>query len=252
MKYCEALTPRFSESGFDGRLRPDTLLDLLQEAAGRHAEALGLGAPALAARGLGWALARERILVERPLPLAGEPVRVETWAHGFERNLLYREFYLLDATGDVLARATSAWVALLLATREAAANPAPLVGEVPFTAGIAAGFAARTVPALRSAEVEREVRPRHADLDVNGHVNHVRLSALLLEGLPRELVDAGGAPAELDLLFRAECGRDDRLLALGAALGGDRYRLSLRRAEDGREVARGEALWRRPDVAAAA
>jgi hypothetical protein len=151
----------------------------------------------------------------------------------------------------VLARATSAWVALSLATRAAVADPAQLVGKVSWDPEVAAGFAARTVPALRSAEVEREVRPRHADLDANGHVNHARLAALLLEGLPRELADGGGGLAELDLLFRAECGRDDSLLASGAALGGGRYRLSLRRPADGREIARGEVLWRRPDAAAA-
>lgn len=254
MKYREALTPRFSETGPDGRLRPDALLDLLQEAAGRNAEALGLGAGVLAGQGLGWVLARERVVVEHRLPLAGEPVLVETWPRGLERNILYREFRILDeAGGVVIARATSAWVAFSLATRAALADPAPLVAAVPWDPEVAAGFPTRTVPALRSAEVEREARPRHADLDANGHVNHARLAALLLEGLPRELVDGGdgGALAELDVVFRAECGRDDRLSARGAALGGGRHRLSLLRAEDGTEVARGEALWRRPDRAGA-
>jgi medium-chain acyl-[acyl-carrier-protein] hydrolase len=225
-------------------VRPDALLDLLQDAAAAHAETLGLGARAMAARGLGWALARERVLVDRPLR-AGEEVEVATWPRGIERGLLLRELLVLDANRTPAARATTAWAAVELATRAAVVDPAALVEGVARDPAVAAGFAARTVPALRGApELERPTLPRAADLDVNGHVNHARVAALLLEGLPREAYPGGtAAPRELDLLFRAECRLEDgALVAAGAALGRGRHRLSLRRAADGRELARGEVL----------
>jgi medium-chain acyl-[acyl-carrier-protein] hydrolase len=247
--YRKAHTLQFSHCGKDGLVRPDALLDILQDAAAAQAGALGLGAAAMAARGLGWALARERALVDRPLR-AGDAVEVATWPRGVERGLLLREFLVLDAGGGTAARATTAWAAIDLATRAAVADPAPLVEGVPLDPAVAAGFASRTVQALRGGPgLERPALPRAADLDVNGHVNHARVAALLLEGLPREAHPGGAAAVvrELDLLFRAECRLEDgALVAAGAALGGGRHRLSLRRAVDGRELARGEVLLGAP------
>lgn len=232
---------RFHELGADGRLRPDALLDWLQETAGRHAQVLGRDVLDLQQRGLSWALARQRVSVRR-WPVADDRVQITTWAAERERSLLYRDFRLTDADGSEVASASTAWVVLDLATRAAVADPGPLVEGVAFENRRALTFATRTIAAVRQPTVEVAVRPRWCDLDLNGHVNHARLLALVLESADDERLDSH-LLVDVDLLFRAECRHGDELIASAETVAPDRLRHSLVRPADGVEILRAETVW---------
>jgi acyl-ACP thioesterase len=230
---------RFFEAGPDGRMRPDALFDLLQDVAGRHAFELGLAVPQLQPRGLSWALTRERVLVER-WPGAHEELLVETWPGGRERQVLYRDFRLVDSAGAPIASASSAWVVIERATRQSVASLDELLSGIAIAEGPQPGFAARTIPAVREADHAVALRPRRADLDLNGHVNHARILSLLLEALPDA---SGGELKELDVLFRAEVKWPEELVARCASLGRGCFRHSLVRHADGAELARAASFW---------
>ena len=72
-----------------GRLKPSMLLYYLQEVAGIHGSALGASFEALAERGLFWAIIRQKVQITR-LPMAGETIRLETWAMPATRTPLHR------------------------------------------------------------------------------------------------------------------------------------------------------------------
>ena len=61
-----------------GRLRPASLLEIMQETAGDHAALLGVGRNLLDPRGLFWAIVRQTVEIRR-LPGIGETVVAETW-----------------------------------------------------------------------------------------------------------------------------------------------------------------------------
>ena len=99
-----------------GQLSAPALSGWLQEAAGRHAEQLGVGVDALQARGLTWVLARQAVVVDRPVEM-GERAEVVTWPSGADRLSALRDFEV-RVDGEVRARAVTQWIVLDLATRK--------------------------------------------------------------------------------------------------------------------------------------
>ena len=99
-----------------GLLSAPALSGWLQEAAGRHADRLGVGVEALQARGLTWVLARQVVVVDRPVAF-GECAEVVTWPSGADRLSALRDFEVRVA-GEARARAVTQWIVLDLATRK--------------------------------------------------------------------------------------------------------------------------------------
>lgn len=149
MRHREPTTVAYSACGPGDLLRPDALVDLLQDVAGIHAAALGLPLIRLLDAGLSWALARERMVASR-WPRCGERIEITTWPCRRQRQLLQREFEVRDGDGALVIAASSTWVILDLATRTALPDPGPWIAGIAF--GVeAAGFPGRTVPAPRAA-----------------------------------------------------------------------------------------------------
>jgi medium-chain acyl-[acyl-carrier-protein] hydrolase len=83
------------EADFRGRMRLFSLLNYLQEAAGRHAALLHLAVGDLHRLGLTWVLSRYHIRVLR-YPRLGETVRVRTWPSFREGKGRLRDFQVTD------------------------------------------------------------------------------------------------------------------------------------------------------------
>jgi acyl-CoA thioesterase FadM len=103
-----------------GRLLPQALLGFLQEAAGRNAEARGVGMSHLRERGLAWMLLRLVVSVAA-WPAEQEEVTVATWPTHFGRASAERDFTVDDAGGRRLAAASSRWAVVDLAARRGCA-----------------------------------------------------------------------------------------------------------------------------------
>ena len=117
---------RYYEVGPSRLMRPATLLDYLQDAAAEHALILRIGVQDLHHRDLTWVLSRLRLTVERYAGV-GETVVVRTWPSTRGSLSSYREFEVLDQAGEIVARATTAWVVLDLVRR----RPVRLVDILP-------------------------------------------------------------------------------------------------------------------------
>jgi acyl-ACP thioesterase len=164
-----------------GRLKPSRLLLYAQEVAGHHSDQLALTYDALAAKGLFWAVIRNRVQITR-LPLSGETITLETWPMPTTRTAYPRSTVAYDAAGNELFRAISLWILMDRNTR----------------AMILPGKSGVTVEgSLRGMELDtpRPLLPKplancsrrnvcFSDLDVNGHMNNARYLDWAMDLLP--------------------------------------------------------------------
>jgi medium-chain acyl-[acyl-carrier-protein] hydrolase len=221
-----------------GTLALPALAGYLQEVAGQHAVELGVGIDALLARGLTWVLARERIEVLAPARL-GDELEIATWPSGIERLLVSREFSVARG-GDEVARASTAWLVLEVATRrpvrpaevlDPALRPrleslAPLAGRLPAPGGDAA---------------ERRFDVRYADIDMNRHVNNTSYLAWALESVSPERWASSRATA-VEAHFLAEAVFGDGIVARTEEQEGTLLH-ALHRDRDAKELARLRTRW---------
>lgn len=223
------------------------LCEYMQEAAGNHAALLGLSIDRLHAEGVAWVLARMRLVSEKT-PRVHSRITVETWPVGVEGLQYRRDFIVRDESGGVLVRGVTHWVVVSLETRK--------VGRVP--AFIAEAGLKNANPATAMADAKRrfpecgeeheacEFRARLADMDRNHHVNNVRYMDWIIESVPEETRD-GARLTDLELAFRAEACQGD-VVAARVALEDQtpeekKYRHSLVRREDAKELVRAVSIW---------
>ena len=192
---------RYHELDCHGNVRPVTLLNYVQDAAGMHAAQLGVSVSDLRVHGLTWVLSRIHLIVDR-YPRAGEVVLMHTWPATRQGLFSCREFELLDRLGRITGRATTSWAVLNVASR----RPVKLEGNLPPypllpRRAIEDDFAPlpqlqETLPPTLSFRVLR------SDLDINQHVNNAVFVGWALETVPDEV--AAGSMVELEISFRAE------------------------------------------------
>lgn len=204
--YIQPFTTRYYELGQDHRLRVQALCNYMEEAAGLHADALGVGLERLMTQGLTWVLAKMRLEVQN-LPGGGEPLRVETWPVSVERLQFRRDFLVFGRNEEILAAAVTQWVVVGLESRRIERIPESVAALRPKTPRFALEDADIRIPALQG-EQEGPVFPvRLSDIDQNRHVNNNRYMDFILEAA--DVFGAQGPLKRLDIIFRAEGLRGD-------------------------------------------
>ncbi|HEX2798075.1 MAG TPA: acyl-ACP thioesterase domain-containing protein, partial [Thermoanaerobaculia bacterium] len=166
-------------------------------------------------------------------PTWREEIAVETWPAGVHRLWALREFRVTARDGTELARATSAWILLAVATKR------PL-RQSPDVAEVAKSSPARLIddpfeplPAPESGVPGTPFRVTRYDLDLNAHANNVAILRALLTAPPK----AAAPPLTFEADFRGEAFEGDVLLSRVAETSGT-TRVLLSRETDGKEVAR--------------
>lgn len=102
---------------FRGELKPAAMFCYLTDAAGVHAEVLGAGFVSMLERNLHWVLSRLRVKFHQH-PLVGSELTVRTWPKTIQQKLFYiRDFEVLNAGGERVASASSAWLVIDAAAR---------------------------------------------------------------------------------------------------------------------------------------
>ena len=194
--YRQQLTVDPSETDRDGRLRPSQILRYAQEVAGEHCKILSLSHDLLAAKGMFWAVVRNRVRIQR-LPRSGQRITVETWPMPTTRTAYPRSTVAYDEQGNELFRCMTLWVLMDIHSR---------VMVLPGKSGIAVEGILRgdelaaprsLAPGLLENKLSRQVCV--TDLDRNGHMNNARYLDWIGELLP------GQHPvAELNLCYLNE------------------------------------------------
>jgi len=99
------------------RLRLGGLINLLIQSAIQSAESLGFGFKGLRQQQLYWVLSRLTLEIYHPLAWNRE-AEVETWPKTIEGPLYLRDFIVRDKDENIIARATSGWLAIDAETKK--------------------------------------------------------------------------------------------------------------------------------------
>ena len=234
---------RSYEVDFTGRVRPATLLNFLQEAAGDHARLLHVAVRDLMRNGLTWVLSRTHL---RCFDTAHsrEEILIRTWPSLRGGRFTCREFELFGADGRPVAVATGSFAVLDLATRR------PIViddrlPEYPLLAQRALDDDFATLPRLGEADTEKIFQVGMADLDINGHANNVAYAGWALETVPLDVVKSCRL-ADLEIAYRAEVFYRETVVSRCRVTGDGNEKEFLHqlvRREDGTELTRVVSRW---------
>jgi medium-chain acyl-[acyl-carrier-protein] hydrolase len=229
------------------RLSILSIFNFMQEAASRHAEALGVSIQQLLSENFTWLLSRLKIKIES-FPSWKDQVQVSTWPSGAQRLFALRDFELQDKDNQAVAAAVSAWLVLdVQKRRPVRIGPfverlRPLEGEhiLPDTLDKLPGLGFRTY--------EKRFVVRYRDLDINQHANNVSFVEWLLESVPARVLNTSML-AELEINFLAEAFYEDHILAACHPQDSQNtsFHHSLIRRQDGLELVRARTKWRKVD-----
>jgi acyl-ACP thioesterase len=206
----EGFRIRSHEVDAQGKASLTALCQFMQEAASNHAHHLQFGYADLAARGLLWVLARMLIRIDH-YPVWKEQIEVHTWPSGLDRLFAQRDFEILDQRGEGIAVATSDW--LILDAR----NRRPQRTEIFFGGKIRLLPERRAleerpgrIPSIQTPEAVRSFPIRFSDLDMQGHVNHVKYIEWIVDSCPWE-VHKSRRIISLEIHFLAESSQGDEV-----------------------------------------
>jgi acyl-ACP thioesterase len=243
--HTELFLTRQHELDMEHRLRVQCICNYMEEAAGAHADALGVGISRLLQDNLTWALAKMRLILHRR-PGPGENVTVLTWPVGLERAQFRRDFILHDSRDNTLASAVTQWVVMGTKSRRLERFPFYIAALQPENPPLAQEHGDIRIPAPDASHpVGLSFPVRLADIDQNRHVNNGRYIDFSLEAA--DCAGASGELCQLDVVFRAEGLRGDVIAARTVLEEGcpDSFIHSLFRESDGRELARARTVFLR-------
>jgi acyl-ACP thioesterase len=99
-----------------GRMRPGAMANLLVQSAIASADKLGFGFRNIKEQELFWVFSRLALEIYQA-PQWYDKITVETWPKDSERILYFRDLILRNQKGEVVAKATSAWLAIDFKTK---------------------------------------------------------------------------------------------------------------------------------------
>jgi len=165
--------------------QPSGVMDLFQDAAGRHAMELGIGFLQLAAEQKMWILSGVQYEVVAT-PHMYQQVRVITWPLPATSVTCRRDFRIESLDGQVLVKGTSDWAIMdgqkrkLIRAREVYPPELAYCSDLAFE---------EKMPRLKAFEPQGEglmVIPGYAELDMNGHVNNTKYANFIMNAVDLE------------------------------------------------------------------
>lgn len=231
------------EAGPDGKIRLASYLNYFQEAAGEHAEILGVSVTDLLAKNMTWVISRYHVRIWR-YPSWAETIVLTTWPSDLQNLFALREFEASDERGRLMAAATSSWMMIDLKTKRPVSpkENLPAFDRDPRRA-VADNFEPLAKPGRRDGELAFAVR-RH-DLDWNRHVNHVVYVEWAVETPRRDLLE-NYLPLEVEVDYRGEAFFGETVSSrLEYQLEGEKPLLlhQIVRESDQKELARLRTRW---------
>ena len=226
------------------RLSILSMFNFMQDAASKHAQALGVSVRRLLSENYTWLLSRLKIKI-LSYPGTDDRIQLATWPSGTQRLFALRDFELRNDCDQVIAAAVSAWLVIDVERRRPV-RILPFVDRLkPIEGHHILPDTLDKLPGFHDHTYEKKLIARYRDLDINQHVNNVSFIEWLVEGVPSSLLNTS-TPAQFEINFLAEAFYEDCILAVSRPLDSDNtmYQHCLIRQQDGRELARARSVWR--------
>lgn len=169
--YSESVLLRSKDVDLYRRLRSSELFRMLQEAAIRHTEELGMGRDKTLDKGILWVLLMQRAEITR-MPEYDETVVLKSWP-GKTMHLLFPRYYSLEtASGEPLLKASALWSLVDAETRRVV-FPEKYGVKID---GVVTGEETDMPSAIRKADCSgaQDFTVPYSFVDLNGHMNNTR------------------------------------------------------------------------------
>jgi medium-chain acyl-[acyl-carrier-protein] hydrolase len=238
----EGFRIRADEMDRRGRLSPLALFNYLQEAAGRHAEHLGVGVRQLLAQKQNWMLSRFFIQIHA-YPRYGDKIAVHTWPRGTDRFFALRDFLVVDGKQEIIARASSCWLLINLEARRIMRLGTMLDKFSVNRRAVEKNLQKLPPPLIH--EAQQEFRVRLSDIDVNQHANSVAYLEWMLETVPVSTQDSQ-VLTSLEVNFQAEARFDETVVSsihVDDTVDGSWFHV-IQKKKSGEELARARSTWK--------
>jgi len=204
------------------RATPLALIRAMHEAAMQNVIRLGISVWDLEPENLAWVLMSKYVQFER-LPVLGEKIKIITQPSGFEKVFTYRDYKILDETGNTLLYSASTWLLMNTQTRRMTRIPEHirrLEKDIPATEHCLPRCDVK-FKKLEQIDAQENIKVGWHDLDFNGHANNVQYVRWMLEPLGEVLKKQ--QLKRLEIQFRAECRWQEVLTTAIQKEKGERY-----------------------------
>ncbi len=180
--YIKEYELRSLDTDRNDTLRPNAVQELLQDAAGRHAEQLGVGMQSLRRENLTWVLVSTQTQLFGKVEYMGK-LTVKTWPLKSNGVRFQREYLMYGRDNRVVAKSTSVWTLMDISSRriarrkEAYRNIEAFLEEKLFEEK----YVKVSVPEQGWSWVDIPVKP--SDIDINGHVNNTKYLTFVTDSI---------------------------------------------------------------------
>ncbi len=240
-KYQEKLTIKSYQTNQYGKASITSLFNILIEAAWAHAQVMDWGYDSLKSNNLFWVLSRMYFQVEK-YPAWQDHITLNTWSAGTDGMYAYREYVLESESGEILLRASSAWLILEMETHK-------IFRLSEFRTTFPKRIDARSCRAPQRVKPDIHTEKLNfypvlfSDLDINKHFNSVKYVERVLDDFGIDFLN-GNEPAELEVNYLKEAVAGDSISVTRTQLSENEYLNCLVRESDGADLCVMRILWR--------
>lgn len=177
---------RYSEIDESGNLSVTSAVNYFQDCSTFQSEDIGKGVGYLKEHHKAWWLSSWQIVFDR-FPKLGEKIVIGTYPYGFKGAYGYRNFLILDESGNYLVRANSVWFLFdLEAGRPVRVQEDDIRGYGEAGAKpLEMEYATKRIAVPEDYREDSPVEITRHYIDTNHHVNNARYAEIAMESLPR-------------------------------------------------------------------
>ena len=240
-KYQEQLAIKSYQTNQYGTASIASLFNILIEAAWAHAQVMDWGYDSLKSNHLFWVLSRMYFQVEK-YPVWQDQIILSTWSAGTDGMYAYREYIVENEKGEILLRASSAWLILDMETR-----------KIFRLSDYRSTFPKRIdANACRNPKrIKPDIHPEamvfypvlFSELDINQHFNSVKYVERVLDDFGIDFLNAN-EPAEFEVNYLKEGQAGDLIAVTRTQTAKNEYLNCLVRESDGADLCVIRIVWR--------
>ena len=171
MIYEKKITVRYAETGINGKIKPVSILNYLQDIASEQTGVLGVSAFDLFPKNLAWVVYRYQIRILN-YPCWKDQLRIRTWRSPLNNLYELREYEIFDDNDNLLISSKSSWILTSISTKKPVRLNKNLPPELIKDKQQTISNDLLSLPSITSQDITMPFDIRMHDLDFNRHINH--------------------------------------------------------------------------------
>lgn len=178
---------RYAETGVEGKLKPVSILNYLQDITSEHTGKLGVSALDMLPKNLAWVVVRYKIDIYC-YPSWNDSLLIRTWRYPLKNLYEMRKYEIFDDSGKLIISSKSSYILTSLTTKK----PVRLKNNLPDE--LIEGHQKEitndliSLPKLDKPDLTKSFSIRMNDLDFNRHVNNSVYVVWGTESIPSKII----------------------------------------------------------------